>query len=382
MRSLKRFTVVLAGCMCALALAAGSASALGFVANNDPGAANYTGSGSATLSYNGYSTNCTVTIAGQMSESSKTLAPAGSLIASCGGSTNFSNCRITQFRDGAVDFGPSGCGPITSSTPTSTGDKIYLNESGTATYQNQGSGSTKSISVSFSIGGQYELGAPWKSGLKPGAQLTGQVTLVASRSGVQVPFEARAEALTALGVSAGPPPQFTSARYPVNIHTAMLWKTNPYWYVRGTTIDCSSADYTTTGLSGATSTLSLRPELGGCVYGGLSAAAFRNGCTYQFELTSTAAGTFKVACPEGSSLEFLAYKEASELAEGKYLCKMAIPSQSGTFTLTTVDGALKPNVSISKLKHTQTRNSIFCPAGNGTFEDGSFAQEMKLAGSY
>jgi hypothetical protein len=377
------FSAVLALSACALALVAGSAAAAGFVAANEPTEANYTGIGKATLSYAGFSAECTVTVSGHMSESSESLAPSSTSIGECKApATKFNGCSISKFdANGQANFGPSGCGPITSNTGVTTGDKIYLNETGSATYTNQGSGSTKTILATFSFGGSYQLGFPSKGELQSGAELKGSVTLSANQWGTQVAFEQRAETLTTLGVSASPL-QFTSAHYPVNIHTANGWETKPIWTVRGTTIQCSKADYTTSGLSGATSTLTLAPEMGGCIYGGIQAAVFRNGCTNQFELTSTTGGIFKIVCAEGSGLEFLAYAKSSELAEGKYLCKMTIPAQSGTFTLTTSGGALKPKVSISKLKHTQIRASAFCPVGNGTFEDGSFAQEMKLAGSY
>lgn len=384
MRSLKILSTLLAVSAVGLALLAGTASAAGFVANNEPTEASYTGTGKVTLSYAGFSTTCDIAVSGHMSESSETLVPTTTSIGGCKApSTKFNGCSITKFTAaGGITFGPSGCGPITSATGISSGDKIYLKESGTATYYNEGSGNTKSVLVAFSTSGQYELGPPVGKGLQDGAKLEGTVTLIANQWGTQVPFETRAETLTTLGVSAGLPSLFTSAHYPANIHTAMFWETKPIWNVRGAQIRCTKADYTTSGLSGPTSTLTLNPELSACDYASLPAAAFRNGCTYQFELTSAASGTFKIVCPEGNALEFLAYYKASELAEGKYLCKMAIPPQSGTFTMTTSGGALKPKVSISKLKHTQTRASIACPPGNGTFEDGSFAQEMKLAGSY
>lgn len=402
MRRLKTISAIVGLAVCGLVIAAASASASGFVVNNEPSEANYTGSGSVTLRYAGFSTTCTATLAGHMSASSNTLVPTSSTIGSCNSEAKFNGCSITKlisgaehpaeeyepgeftipYWDGEFEFGPAGCGPITSSTAHSTGDKIYLNEKGSLKYYSQGSGSSKTIEVKFTDNGNYELGPPQGGGLQSGAVLEVSITLKAEQCcGVQAPFEIQPEILTSLGISSSPL-QFTSARYPVNVHTSKYWEIMPYWYVRGTNIHCKTANYTTSGLAGPTSTLTLSPGLAGCEYAGLTATAFRNGCNYQFELTSSSGGVFKVTCPEGSSLEFLSYLKSSELTEGKYQCKLTVPSQSGTFTVTAAGGALKPKVSISKLKYTQTRASILCPSGSGTFEDGSFSQEMKLAGSY
>ncbi len=176
--------------------------------------------------------------------------------------------------------------------------------------------------------------------------------------------------------------QFTSSSYPA-VHAA---EGNPgeYGYVttEAGTVECKSGSSSAT-LSGASSTLSISGQAGGCTaFGFLSATVNANGCTTLVHVkegsVDTYTGTGDLVCPEGKSVVTTAST-----------CEMQVPSQVGSVTLeftnNTAEGTVSVKVKTSHFKYNVTKDGFLCPfGGTGAKTDGTGTQiktaVVKIAG--
>jgi hypothetical protein len=396
-RRLKTLGALLSTALCLGVVNVSTASGAAFVANHDPFFADYSGTTSEmTITYGEYGQYLNWCLkdgsfSGSFERASETLNPSTTIANGCEYPLNLNGCEfIYSITDeepsgsgkfsGTVELGPPGCGPATvGSQPT----KLYPTSGIHAEYWNVGSGNN--TTVAGVVSGAVKASGP--SGTVYNAKIKMNVSINATRLGSAVPFSVQRELPVPLGLeNSNGSLLFAAESYPVNVRMATGWSAKPLWKVSGgLTAECSSSNYTT-AISAATQTLTVEPSYSGCKLAAIPAVVRMNGCKYALTWTGENVGTTAISCPVGKVIEIVSYvNQASEEKEGKFTCKATIGPQTGTLGLTDqwYIGFWGLKSSISNLKYTWTRGSVYCPNTGPspiTAEDGSFSHQFKLAG--
>ena len=168
-------------------------------------------------------------------------------------------------------------------------------------------------------------------------------------------------ALTAVAASSASAAEFTSASgtYPVSLSAS---STGDVFDAFGSSVQCTSNSFTGTVATGPAKAATVVPSYNNCkAFGTFPATVTCNSCGFNF----TPDGMVHV---EGS-FTIDVYENATKHTEGKAMCQVHIASQTPTGTVTytnNADGTIQISGAVSGVSATQTRNSIFCPAGTST----------------
>lgn len=380
---------------------AGTASASGFVANQDPFFANLTGTAGESgivFSY-GNSTTCTgLNFQGEMEKASSSYTSATVSEGKCTPSLQMNGCKFifhtgSEYAlgafNGTIDIGPPGCGPITTSI---AGSKVSIHASTglVAKYVNLGAGNTATVKVSVSGGPlKYKIGKPFgNEELKENGKLDGSWTIKADRWGQQVGLAVQPWIPVAIGLGTKEgQTAFASDTYPVGVRTAssstaVAELKTPSLSI---TTKCPGVLYES-GMTEATSELAVDATYSGCKTGVFPSKLLMHDCQYEFELTSASGGTNQLSCSEGGAVELLVFSSAKAEAEGIYICKAEFAPRAGTLSNLSNSnpiGTVSMDTAISGIKYTWTRKSAVCP-GTGTggvYEDGAYSHKIQLIGS-
>ncbi len=380
-----------------MASAAASASGSSFIANGDTMGANITGTGNASIYLPEAGTNeCSVAgLQGELADTPEALTT--SLSSTCERPLSMNGCKLIYHPGaekspgvfgGSFEIGPAGCGPITATMGLNCPVSIYPKTGLAATYENQGSGSTATVTVvAEATNVKYNAGGICASGTRETGQWHGSWTVKADRgSQVSLAVQSAKPVAVGLGSKAGSP-VFEADSYPTNILTATSSTGEAQWNIpaeKEVITKCTTAQYSSS-ISAATSELTLGASYGGCKLAGLFPVKVQmNGCQYVLKLTSEFGGSDDIACPAGKVIELLTYASKAKEAEGVVMCKAEIGSQKvGTIAGNGSGlGLIALKTSMAGLKYTYTKSSKSCPErANGTYEDGTYSHEVKLAGT-
>lgn len=167
-------------------------------------------------------------------------------------------------------------------------------------------------------------------------------------------------------------PQFTASKYPATVAGSSSERTHVFNTEAGK-VECD-ADFTGS-LSGASSTLTLKPTYTNCrAFGFAEATVSSSHCWYVLHATEKVGATsykshVDIAC------EFLV--DAIEITAGT--CKMTIGPQNGltTFATSGALGSLTVNPEISNFTYVVTQDGFLCPfGGTGSKTKGTYSGDV------
>ena len=123
-----------------------------------------------------------------------------------------------------------------------------------------------------------------------------------------------------------------------------------------------------------TPSLTIRPTYSGCKMGTVPVQVAMDDCGYYLQITG--GGEADVLCPTGQKIELRA------VVGGKTICRYDVYRHNaapGNFDWSeSAFGTLRLKTNQSGMKYTYVRNSTACPAGEGTYENGTYSENMEM----
>lgn len=314
------------------------------------------------------------------------------------------NPATHQF-EGTWDIGPPSCGPMLLIGSGSCRFNIYPEAGMPATYTNEGTGSSATVSIDVSKsqlaywmtgpesgcpitkGENLQLGISWKVSAKAFGAATG-LRLDRIPNGIQVVGKG----------SEGEGPRIEAEAYPASLDATNEQKigaNEEYFYVpvSARKMECERTDFAAV-LTGPTATLPLDTTYSGsCRASGTLVIDVRmNSCDYVLNVLNAGppyTGSYDIECAkEGDTIEF----DMWNIFHTEVACTTKIGSQS-SLTSVKINNAPEGewwiprvilDVNLKSIEYTQTSNhNSFCGQTKGTtktYKDGTYTTDVTLRG--
>lgn len=287
---------------------------------------------------------------------------------------------------GTFEIGPANCGSISISQAGAICGPITIPaQTGlAATFENVGTGSTRSVKISAQATGlKHTQGSSGgcTAGTFSDGKWTGSWKLQASNGGKQVGMYVGTNPISISGT----PPQLNAGSFPLSLTGEQSGGYHTLGFAAGTA-ECTTAKLSAEVPSSAWNPFPVSAEYGGCnVFGLAGGSVSMNGCNYAFSITSHAVGqTYNghadINCPAGKAIEVVS------TSGGKVRCTVTIPTQvtdSGGLSYTNqAFSTIYLSLSVKGIDYHQQKGEGLGACATGDYTNGTYSGSSVLEGGY